>query len=136
MINDRDINEIIVSSKFPFGKQDFKYFIGYKDTKERKRAWCIFFPEMSMYKRYSDKTNSMYLMIKVESFFDKYMIIWGKFSNKIKKKFNSELIYNKKYLKTEKGLNTKESFQCFYIPVMLIHSVYRKKMETIILKCF
>ena len=78
----------------------------------------------------------MYLMIKVENFFDKYMIIWGKFSNIIKNKFNSELIYNKKYLKTEKGLNTKESFQCFYIPVMLIHSVYRKKMETIILKCF
>ena len=25
-INDRDINEIVVSNKFPFGKQDFKYF--------------------------------------------------------------------------------------------------------------
>ena len=32
-INDIDINEIVVSNKFSFGKQDFKYFIGYKDNK-------------------------------------------------------------------------------------------------------
>ena len=39
---------------------------------------------------------------------------------------NSELIYNKKYLKAEKKLNTTESFQCFYIPIILIDSVSRK----------
>ena len=33
-INDIDINEIVVTYKFTFGKQDFKYFIGYKDNKE------------------------------------------------------------------------------------------------------
>ena len=31
-INDIDINKIVVSNKLPFGKQDFKYFIGYKDS--------------------------------------------------------------------------------------------------------
>ena len=30
-IKDIDINKIVVSNKFPFGKQDVKYFIGYKD---------------------------------------------------------------------------------------------------------
>ena len=63
------------------------------------------------------------------------MIIWEKVSNIIKRKFNSELICNKKYLKAEKRLNTKESFQCFYIPLTLSDSVYRKD-ETIIQKCF
>ena len=58
-INDIDINEVVVSSKFPFGKQDFKYFIGQKDNKETKPL-CIFFPEMSIYKRYSEKTKCMY----------------------------------------------------------------------------
>ena len=38
------------------------------------------------------------------------------------KKINSNLVYNKKYLK----INTKESFQCFYAPVILIDSIYRK----------
>ena len=44
------------SNKFPFGKKDFKYFIGYKD-----KPLCIFFPEMSKYKRYSDITKCMFL---------------------------------------------------------------------------
>ena len=38
------------------------------------------------------------------------MTIWEKVSNIIIKKFNKEPIYNKKYLKTEKRFNTKESF--------------------------
>ena len=54
-----------------------------------------------MYKRYSDKTKCMYFMIKDEKVFDKYMTIWEKVSNVIKK-VNSELIYNKKDLEPEK----------------------------------
>ena len=42
-----DINQRVVSNKFPYGKQDFKYFIGYKDNKE-VRPLCIFSPEMSL----------------------------------------------------------------------------------------
>ena len=42
-INDTDINEIVVSNKFPFGKQDFKYLIIYKGNKEI-RPICILFP--------------------------------------------------------------------------------------------
>ena len=33
------------------------------------------------------------------------------------------LINNKKYLKAGKRFNTKESFQCFYIPLVLFISV-------------
>ena len=63
MLNNIDINKIKVSNKFSFDKQDFKYFIGYKDNKEI-RPLCIFFPEMSLCKRYFDKTNCTYFMIK------------------------------------------------------------------------
>ena len=38
-------------------------------------------------------------MIKDEQFFNKYITTPKKFSNIIKKKFNSEQIFNKKYLK-------------------------------------
>ena len=49
----------------------------------------------------------------------------------MKKKFNSELIYNKKQLKAEKKsyngkANTKESSQYIYISVILIDSIYIK----------
>ena len=33
-IKDIDINKIVASNKFPFGKQDFKYFISCKNTKK------------------------------------------------------------------------------------------------------
>ena len=81
---------------------------------------------MSKYKRYADKTNCMYFMIKDENLFDNYMTIWEKVINVIKQKFNSELIYNRQFLKAGKRFNTKERFQCFYIPVILFDSFYRK----------
>ena len=92
---------------------------------------------MSIYKGYSHKTRCMHFMIKDEKKIDRY-IIWEKVSNIIKK-INSELIYNKKYLKAEKRFNKRESFQCFYIPVILLDSVYRKDRNyypTIIQKYF
>ena len=76
LINDIDINEIVVSNKLLFGKHDLKCFIGYKDNKEI-RSLCSFFPEMSMYKRHSDKTKCMYFMIKHEK-------VWEKVNNLIK----------------------------------------------------
>ena len=41
---------------------------------------------MSIYERYSDKTNRMrmYFIIKDENIFDKYMTLWEKVSNMIK----------------------------------------------------
>ena len=48
--------------------------------------YTYIFPEMSIYKRYFDKTKCMYFMIKDENFFDKYMTIWEKVSNIIIKK--------------------------------------------------
>ena len=83
-IKNMDINKIIVSNKFLFGKQDLKYFIGYKDNKEI-RPLCIFFPEMSIYKRYSDKTKCMYFTIQSEKKIDKHMAAWERVSNIIKK---------------------------------------------------
>ena len=82
-INDIYINKIVVSNKLPFSKQDFKYFIGYKD-KKNIRPLYIFFTEMSIYKRYFDKTKCIYFVIKDEFFFGKYMKIWEKVSNIIK----------------------------------------------------
>ena len=74
MRNDIDINKIAVSKKFPFGKQDFKYFIGYKNNK----LLCIFFSEMSKHKRgivsqnirkafFSEKIST-FLILEPESF--------------------------------------------------------------------
>ena len=58
--------------------------------------------------------------------FDKCMAIRENVRNIIKEIFRSELKCHKKYLKDETQFNRKESFQCFYMPVILFDSVYRK----------
>ena len=70
MIIDIDINKIVVSNEFPFGKQDFEYFIDNKEI----RPLCIFLLKIGIYKIYSAKTKCMYFMIKDDFFFDKYII--------------------------------------------------------------
>ena len=109
---EKDINEIVVSNKFPLGKQDFKYFIDYKDNK-KIRPLCIFTLEMRIHKRYFEKTKCMYFMIKDENNFNEYMKIWEKVSNIMKNKFNSEFICHKKYLKTEKNSTQMKAFIIF-----------------------
>ena len=50
LINDKGINKIVVSSKLPFHKLDFKYFIGYKDF-EKIRPLTMFLPQMIICKK-------------------------------------------------------------------------------------
>ena len=50
------INEIAISNELPVRKEDFKYFIGYKDNK----ALCIL---LAKHKTYFDKTKYTCLMI-------------------------------------------------------------------------
>ena len=53
-IDNREVNKIAVSNKIFFGKNNFKYFIGYKDA---KKPFSIFLPKMSPYTRDFDKTK-------------------------------------------------------------------------------
>ena len=78
-----DINKIVVSNKFSFDKNDFKYFIGYKDSK-KVRPLCILLPKMSAYRRNFDDTKYMSFLIKDDKLLEKYNKIWEKASNIIK----------------------------------------------------
>ena len=57
-INNIDINKLVISNKLLFGKQVFKYFIGYKDAKKIDLyAYSI---QKWVYKRNFDKARCMY----------------------------------------------------------------------------
>ena len=86
---------------FTFGKQDFKYFTGYKHS-EKIKPLCIFHSQVIIYRRNLDENRRIYFLIKVEKVFIKYKEIFKKVSNIIKNKFNSEFIYSTKYLKAKK----------------------------------
>ena len=84
MINDINIYKIVVSNKLPFGRQDFTYFDGYKNDK-KIRPLCKFFPKVSAYRIDFNEIECVYFMVKEEKVSDKYIEIWEKISNIIKK---------------------------------------------------
>ena len=55
---------------------------------------------MSAYRRDFDETSISFL-IKNDELWEKYKEIWKKVENSIKKEFESELVYNEKYLKVK-----------------------------------
>ena len=56
---------------------------------------------MSAYRKDSDETKYISFLIKDDELFEKYNEIWGKVKNSLKKEFDSEQVYNEKYLKTK-----------------------------------
>ena len=52
-------------------------------------------------KRYDEQTKRMYFLIKNDHSLEKYNTIWDKVIADIKKEFDYDPIYNKKYLRTE-----------------------------------
>ena len=119
------------------GKKRFKYFIGYKDAK-KIRPLCIFHPNISAYRKDFDETKYISFLIKDDELLEKYNEIWKKVKHSLKKEFDSEPVYNEKYLKANiksyKGkIKTnshdnkiqKEGSQFICLSVILIDSVFR-----------
>ena len=88
-INDIDINEIVLSNKFPFGKHDFISLVA-KIIKNK--PLCIFFREINVCKKYFDKTKCVYVMVKDEIFWWIYENL-GKGLRNIRHFFGVDLFY-------------------------------------------
>ena len=87
--------------KFKCSEQGYKYFIGYQEN-EIVKPLCIILPQTSGYTKYfqnGGKNASFFL--KDDEVLDKYNEIWDMIKNKLKIKFHSLPIYDKKYLKTK-----------------------------------
>ena len=87
--------------KFKRSEQGYKYFIGYQEN-EIVKPLCIILPQTSGYIKYfrnGGKNASFFL--KDDEVLDKYNEIWDVIKNKLKIKFHSLPIYDKKYLNTK-----------------------------------
>ena len=63
---------------------------------------CVKLPQMNAYAKYFDKNNKyINLLVNDKKIFKKYSEIWNKIENLIKQEFNSEPVYNDKYIKTK-----------------------------------
>ena len=96
-----DLDQIVVSYKFKHNDEGFKYFIGYLKG-EIVKPLCIILPQMSGYIKYFENgSKNMSFFIKDDEVWDKYDNIWDVIKNKLNITFQSEPVYEYKYLKVK-----------------------------------
>ena len=93
-----NVNQIVVSDKFNYNEEGFKYCIDYQ-KREIVKPLCIILPQMNRYIKYFEYGRmTMSFQIKVREQYEKN---WGVIKNKLSFKLHSEPVYDKKYLKTK-----------------------------------
>ena len=95
-------NKIVVSDKFKHSNDGFKYFIGYLHDDDVIRPLCIILPQMSGYIKYFDNGGkNMSFKVEDKSVYLKYTEIWNKITKLLGIRFQSQPIYDDKYIKTK-----------------------------------
>ena len=92
-IEDIDINKILISTPATYENNMRKYIIGYNDNTISPLQ--LFLPKMTGYLNIlKDGANN-------NEFLERYTAIWEKISDLVNKKFDSDPIYNNKYINTK-----------------------------------
>ena len=100
-IKDIDTNKTLISKPVSYGKSNMKkYIIGYNDSTIIPLQ--LFLPKMTGYLNiFEDGTKKMSFFTDNNEFLEKYTKIWEKISDLIDKKFDSDPVYNNKYINTK-----------------------------------
>ena len=96
-----DIDKILISNKVSFGKKGYKYFTGHKDDDFKIKPLLMMLPKMSGYIKNFNEPKYMSFLVKEDELLKTYNKILNKVSISIKKEFDSEPVYNEKFLKTK-----------------------------------
>ena len=100
-IKDIDTNKILISKPESYDKNNMiKYIIGYND--DTISPLQLFLPKMTGYLNiFEDGTRKMPFLTDNNEFLERYTKLWEKISDLINKKFDSDPVYNNKYINTK-----------------------------------
>ena len=99
-IEDTDINKILISKPETYENNMRKYIIGYNDSTISPLQ--LFLPKMTGYLNIFENGNrKMSFLTTNNEFLERYTAIWEKISDVVNKKFDSDPIYNNKYINTK-----------------------------------
>ena len=88
-----NVDQIVVSDKFKYNNEGFKYFIGYLESRIVKPLHIIL-PQMSEYIKYFENVGkNMSFLIKDGEVWDKYDKIWDVIKDKLGINFHSGPVY-------------------------------------------
>ena len=95
-----DINKILISKPETYENNMRKYIIGYNDSTISPLQ--LFLPKMTGYLNiFKDGARKMYFFTDNNEFLESYTAIWEKVSDLVNNKFDSDPIYNNKYINTK-----------------------------------
>ena len=100
-IKEIDTNKILISKPESYDKNNMrKYIIGYNDNTIIPLQ--LFLPKMTGYLNiFEDGTRKMSFRTDNNEFLERYTKIWEKISDLVDKKFDSDPVYNNKYISTK-----------------------------------
>ena len=99
-IEDIDINKILISKPETYENNMRKYIIGYNDN--TISALQLFLPKTTGYLNiFKDGARKMSFFTDNNEFLERHTAIWEKISDLVNKKFDSDPIYNNKYINTK-----------------------------------
>ena len=100
-IKDIDINKILISKPQSYDKSNVrKCIIGYNDNTIIPLQ--LFLPKMTGYLNiFKDATRKMSFLSDNNEFLERYTAIWEKISHLVNKKFDSNPVYNNKYINSK-----------------------------------
>ena len=99
-IEDININKILISKPETYENNMRKYIIGCNDNTISPLQ--LFLPKMTGYLNISkDGARKMSFFTDNDEFLERYTAIWEKISDLVNKKFDSDPIYNNKYINTK-----------------------------------
>ena len=99
-IEDIDMNKILISKPETYGNNMRKYIIGYNDNTISPLQ--LFLPKMTGYLNiFKDGARKMSFFTDNNEFLERYTTIWEKIIDLVNKKFDSDPIYNNKYINTK-----------------------------------
>ena len=100
-IKDIDTNKILISKPVSYSKNNMKkYIIEYNDNTIIPLQ--LFLPKTTGYlNTLEDGTRKMSFLTDNNEFLERYIKIWEKISDLINKKFDSDPVYNNKYINTK-----------------------------------
>ena len=97
-----NINNTFISNKVKNNNETSKYFIDYLNGIDKISPLCIILPQMGGHIKYFENgEKNMSFKIEDKSVYVKYNEIWNKIKELLNVRFDSEPIYDDKYIKTK-----------------------------------
>ena len=120
-IGKTDIRRIVLSKKNSYGKKgSITYFIGYINEADAFPVpLYIKLPQMNEYDKYFNDSKCMNLLVHDTELLKKFNKIWDKISNLLIEGFDSEPVYDNKYIKAKIKIDNNRTNTNFYGNIIL-----------------